>query len=299
MAGTSAVGRRPFGEAGRIGTVLLAVAAAVWAGDRAMANPLVHLKSDVWGCVDPNVAPALNDDGEPRRNDRQWVARTAAEGECVRISTRSVWEPLSTDHNGLTYVACRGTTGKPGSFWAPTSAIGPAAPVQAATPPPPPPAPSEGTAPSAPPMQLARSRISPVVPRPTRVAHAPAAQVETTQPLPAPETAEASASGPRAADKGSATGGITVLAMLSFAAWGIRRALRGPKARVRSATSGKGQATTARGESARRVGLTISLGAARPDVRPTVPATSKGGGNSVRNLQLLCERCNLLKSNRI
>ena len=42
----------------------------------ATAETLVHLKKAVWGCVDPNVTPTINDDTNPARRDPQWVART-------------------------------------------------------------------------------------------------------------------------------------------------------------------------------------------------------------------------------
>jgi hypothetical protein len=81
------------------------------------------MKTLVWGCADPKITLRLNHDDDPRRLDRAWVAHMSAQGQCVTISPWSAWEVLSQDHNGVTYVAYRGKTGRPGSFWVPTAAI--------------------------------------------------------------------------------------------------------------------------------------------------------------------------------
>jgi hypothetical protein len=83
----------------------------------AAANTLVHLSKSVWGCVDPNVTPTINDASNPERGDPTWLTRTSELGHCAFITPQSLWELLSPDHNGLTYLAYRGTTGRLGSFW--------------------------------------------------------------------------------------------------------------------------------------------------------------------------------------
>jgi hypothetical protein len=97
---------------------MLASAGMVLFAQGATAGTLVYLTKTAWGCVDPNVTPTINDDTNPGRRDPQWVARTSDEGHCVIITPDSLWESLSPNYNGLTYVAYRGTIGKPGSFWA-------------------------------------------------------------------------------------------------------------------------------------------------------------------------------------
>ena len=207
------------------------------AGDRRIHLPPANapwptsastMKSVVWGCVDPNVTPHLNDPRDPRRSDPQWIATTSAEGQCVTISTRSIWEPLSADHNGLTYVAYRGTIGKPGSFWVPTAEIASTAPVETA-PIPPPSAPTEA----------ARTRVPQVVPAPVPTVAAPAIQVPATpdaapqsspvqepEQAPAPSVPEAQTSGNGSSGGG---GGVVVIVVLLLVAWSMRRISRRSK----------------------------------------------------------------------
>lgn len=87
------------------------------------ARTLVHLNKAVWGCFNPSVAAIINDETNPGRFDRAWVARTSDMGECVTITPGSVWEPLTASRNGFTYVAYRGTAAKPASFWVPTGSL--------------------------------------------------------------------------------------------------------------------------------------------------------------------------------
>ena len=92
-------------------------------GHDASAETIAHLTRTVWGCVDPNVAPSINDASNPRHLDPQWVIKTIAEGKCVTLAPGGNWAILSHDYNGLTYVGARGTAGPSGSFWVPTSAL--------------------------------------------------------------------------------------------------------------------------------------------------------------------------------
>jgi hypothetical protein len=89
----------------------------------AHAETLVHLSRPVWGCVDPNEAAHLNDNSNPAKSDPQWVARTAADGQCVKLGSVGQWATLSENYNGLTYVGHRGGDGRTGSFWVPTTAL--------------------------------------------------------------------------------------------------------------------------------------------------------------------------------
>lgn len=116
-------------------TWLLASAGVGMVTAGAQARTVVHLKKTVWGCVNPAMAAIINDDSNPGRYDPAWVARISNMGECVTISPRSVWEPLTGDRNGFTYIAYRGTTAKPGSFWVPTADLVFPPPEPAASPP--------------------------------------------------------------------------------------------------------------------------------------------------------------------
>jgi hypothetical protein len=89
----------------------------------AHAETLVHLSLPVWGCVDPNEAAHINDNSNPAKSDPQWVARTAADGQCVKLGSVGQWATLSENYNGLTYVGHRGGDGRTGSFWVPTTAL--------------------------------------------------------------------------------------------------------------------------------------------------------------------------------
>lgn len=89
----------------------------------AHAETLVNLSRPVWGCVDPNEAARINDNSNPAKSDPQWVARTAADGQCVKLGSVGQWATLSENYNGLTYVGHRGGDGRTGSFWVPTTAL--------------------------------------------------------------------------------------------------------------------------------------------------------------------------------
>ena len=258
------------------GTVLLAIATAIWTGDHAMASPLVHMKNGVWGCVDPNVAPVLNDDADPHRTDRQWVARTAADGQCVRISTHSAWEPLSEDHNGLTYVAYRGTVGKPGSFWVPTAAIDFATPVEATTPPPPPPASPEPVPTEAPQVAPAPADPAPAaqVPSTPEVAQQSPQAPPAPEPTPAPTSAapEASTSG-----SGSSGGGVAAVVIVLLFAWALRRVFKSSAGSGRRPVAEKSRATSVPMAQTRRVIEPVVARNAFPEVRASAPAAPSSG----------------------
>jgi len=103
---------------------LLCIASvAILFSQTASAETLVHLSHPVWGCVDPNEAAPINDNSNPARADPQWVARTAAVGQCMMLGSVGEWDTLSENYNGLTYVGHRGGGGPTGSFWVPTSAL--------------------------------------------------------------------------------------------------------------------------------------------------------------------------------
>ena len=60
-----------------------------------------------------------------------------AYGQCVRITTQSPWAVIGSDQDGVTLVSYRGSVGRPGSFYVPTSALdfsAPVTPPQDATP---------------------------------------------------------------------------------------------------------------------------------------------------------------------
>ena len=214
--------------------LMIAAAAAGWLAPDASANSVVRMSRTVWGCVDPNVAPAMNDPRNPNRSDPQWVEKSRTEGECVSISSRSVWEPLSQDHNGLTYVAYRGTTGRPGSFWVPTSAMTLVAPLAAVPPPAPAPSPPVPVTPLTQPT-AARPES------PQRLAAAPAEPPPPAMATPAPAPVEAKepdgsvANTGTTSEGGSAGGGLTALLFLLGGGWLVRRLLRRSKRRGRVA----------------------------------------------------------------
>jgi hypothetical protein len=80
-------------------------------GHNAAAETIAHLTQNVWGCVDPNVTPSINDTSDPGHLDPKWVVRAITEGKCIRLTPVGQWATLSQDHNGLTYVGARGTAG--------------------------------------------------------------------------------------------------------------------------------------------------------------------------------------------
>lgn len=218
--------RREFDWPPLLAMWLLAAAATAFFGEGAFANPLIHMKRTVWGCVDPNVTPDLNDDRDPRRSDPQWVARTSAVGQCVTISPQSIWEPLSPNYNGLTYVAYRGKTGRPGSFWVPTAAIDFTEPLEV-IPPPPSPRPEASPAPAPELAAAAAPRVAPVPPqvRPASLQLADTVAQVSVAPVPAQATVSGSAEDPNSRS-GSFGGGIAILLVLLGGASVIRRSVR-------------------------------------------------------------------------
>ena len=208
---------------------MVAAFAAGWPSAAVSAGPLVRMTRTVWGCVDPNVAPAMNDPQNPSRLDAHWVEKSRTEGECVSISPRSVWEPLSQDHNGLTYVTYRGTTGKPGSFWVPTTAMTPVAPAASLAPPSPA---ATLRVPAASVAQPASARpASP--PRPATIPAATMAPPVTTPVQPPPDAPPASNGS--TSQGGSAGGGLAMLLVLLGGGWLVRRLMRRGKHRGRAA----------------------------------------------------------------
>jgi hypothetical protein len=259
---------------------LLAIGAFTCTSWCASANQLVHMKRLVWGCVDPNVALNINDLRDPRRFDAQWVARTSAEGQCVTISTRSVWEPLSVDHNGLTYVAYRGTTGRPGSFWVPTTEIVLSA-LGETTPLPPPSAPTEP----------ARIEAPQVIPAPRLPVEAPTAEVPAlpvapTQP-PGQEPTQASTQSITAAqsspsDSPSKGGNVVVVIIVALllVTWGVRRMSRRPKQSNRRPKVETKRATSVPTRPVPGVAERMAVRNVVAELRVTGPvATARSGGN--------------------
>ncbi len=103
----------------------------------AHAETVVHMKSQVYGCEKALSARALNNQADPRQNDPHWIAYVMGYGQCVRITTQSPWAVIGSDQDGVTLVSYRGSVGRPGSFYVPTSALdfsAPVTPPQDATP---------------------------------------------------------------------------------------------------------------------------------------------------------------------
>jgi hypothetical protein len=203
-----------------IAVSLVALATACGAGSQAFAKPLVHMTHTTWGCVDPNIAPEMNDPENSRRSNPAWVAKARADGQCVMISSRSLWEPLSDSYNGLTYVAYRGTIGKPGSFWVPTSALEPAA-LSGLNPPPPPPIAHQPSVVARSAPAAAPSLTSQPVGDPSTVTAPPTVAKTPTVPEAVPTPAAAAPSSDT--KSGSPAGAIAILLVLVVAGLLIRR----------------------------------------------------------------------------
>ncbi len=280
------------------GALMIAAAAVGWLAPDALANPLVRMTRTVWGCVDPNVAPAMNAPRNPDRSDPQWVEKSRTEGECVSISPRSVWEPLSQDHNGLTYVAYRGTTGRPGSFWVPTAAmtrVAPPAKVPPPAPAPSPPGPATSVAqPTAArpesPQRPAAALAEPIPPAMATPASAPLAAKEPDGPV---------ANTVTTSQGESAGGGLTALLFLFGGGWLVRRLLRRSKRRGRGAplqapkrTSSSVPATNGKHRSTKAPplpsGPTIVMGGLRVELQsspraPSAPVRGTGRSSHIWN----------------
>lgn len=183
----------------------------------ASAEALVHMSRSVWGCFDPNVTPALNDDTNPNRDNPQWMAQTAAAGQCVIITPGSLWKPLSPDYNGLTYVTHRGAIGAPGSFWVPTAAINFSSPVEA--------------------VPAATQALLPpkASQAPTATANAGPEIQTTTQDQPAAADPASAAPNPPTSDTGS-SGGVVVVVLVILAVNWLARRPRRQKAKDRGRT---------------------------------------------------------------
>ena len=204
----------------------------------AQARDLVRLSRTVWGCFNPSIAAIINDPANPGQSDPAWAAKTREMGDCVTITPRSVWQRLTTDRDGFTYVAYRGTTAKPGSFWVPTGALVPAPPEPAAS------APVQPL--PAPPVQEAPPEPAPPEPAPPEPAPPPVQEPQTQQaivtpPVAMPDSAPtAVAPAPQAGGSG---GGFWLWALLLGGGfWALTR--RGRK--KRKAAAAKASATTSR-----------------------------------------------------
>lgn len=161
------------------------------------AETLYHMTRTVWGCFDPNVTPTINDPSNPEHSNPQWVAQTAAQGQCVLIPPVGLWKARST-FNGMTYVTNSGTIGSPGSYWVPNSAIHFSSPVH--------------TAPTAPQAQ-APAGIPHTKPTPAPVN--PAAQpTPQNQPATSDITSTSSAS---PGDDSSSSSGAVIIALIALA----------------------------------------------------------------------------------
>lgn len=221
----------------------------------ASAETLYHMTGTVWGCFDPNVTPTINDASNPGYGDQQWIAQTAAQGQCVLISPAGLWRARSS-FNGMTYVIHSGSIGSPGSFWVPTSAINFSSPVRTAPPAPQAPVPVEAPS-TAVPAELA------VQPPP--------------QDQPTAADATSTPSAPAADDTGS-SGGVVVIVLVVLAAfWMIRRSLsKGGKKRVKKTVPVKARPSAAVRTPARTAAIT-------PQVQPgkvssgRPPSSSKPG----------------------
>ena len=273
--------RQDLGGGALLRLGLLAIAASAWTSPRALAHQLFHMKRTVWGCFDPNVAPYLNDARDPRRSDPQWVTRTSVVGQCVIISTRSIWEPLSQNYNGLTYVAYRGTTGKPGSFWVPTAAIDFTAPVEVIAPQPHPQPPSpEADQPQAP--QIASA---PLAAAPAPAVQVPIAPVAISQPTPRPEPDQAPASvAPEAATSGSGSsgGGVVAVLLLLLFAWIFRRTFRRRTSSSRRHVAAEGPVISAPRGSTRAAGEAVSARKASLDGQILVSPAGAAGWSEAK-----------------
>jgi hypothetical protein len=183
----------------------------------ASAETLVHMSRSVWGCFDPNVTPALNDETNPNRDNPQWMAQTAAAGQCVIITPGSLWKPLSADYNGLTYVTHRGAIGASGSFWVPTAAINFSSPVEAVP---------AATQALLPPKALQA---------PSATANAEPEVQTTTQDQPAAAAPASAPPSPPTSDTGS-SGGVVVVVLVILAVIWLARRPRRQKAKNRGRT---------------------------------------------------------------
>ena len=264
--------------------LLFVVAAVASSSGHASAGSLVHMRKTVWGCVDPNAAPTMNEYLASTRADPAAIERTRVEGQCVTISSKSLWEALSADHDGITYVAYRGTAGKPGSYWVPTSALVPA-PVEAAVPPPAPSTPLEVQPPAA--MEPPRQTTYPPVGPPSSSKH-PAAAVPQALPAPdtgdrpKPDTTQPSPPSTAPSQQGGSGGGLWGLAFLAVAGWVVSRLFkRGKRPRSVSRTAPPPRPVPA--TAARPAPRTVSVPAARPpppavsgSVSPRTPVVPAG-----------------------
>jgi restriction system protein len=104
-------------------TRALIIACATLVPGVATAETLIHLKAEVYGCHKARAARAINNTDDYRQSDGRWVAYVVSDGQCVRITSHSSWAVTGADDDGVTLISYRGTIGKPGSYYVPTSEI--------------------------------------------------------------------------------------------------------------------------------------------------------------------------------
>lgn len=217
-------------------TVLWIAAGAVLLNKTGSAETLVHLSRPVWGCVDPNEAARINDNSNPARSDPQWVARTAAVGQCIMLGPVGQWATLSENYNGLTYVRHLGGVGPTGSFWVPTSALV----IDAKQSTPAVAAPQPAVQPRAVKRQIAVAKPSTET-APTPQPASPASSPVTAAPEPAPTSSTAPPSSPQ-----QSGGSITIWVILGvlFVLGLFGRSKRKKKSGQRKPAKTKGEPPT-------------------------------------------------------
>ena len=210
---------RAFPKSSRI-YLLVGVSLGTFGHD-ASAETIAHLTRAIWGCVDPNVAPSINDASNRSHLDPQWIIRTAAEGQCVILPPGGKWANLSDDYNGLTYVAARSTVGRSGSFWVPTSALvvdppatlRTASPSQAVTKPPP----TETSAAQKPKQAAVENSDSESNKKNPTAAILPTPPADVAVPAPSQSTFQSPSS------QGNGVGGWVLSTLVALTAFGVLR----------------------------------------------------------------------------
>lgn len=225
---------------------------------KARAETLYHMNSTVWGCFDPNVTPTINDPSNPEHSDPQWVAQTAAQGQCVLISSTGLWKARSA-FNGMTYITNSGPIGSSGSYWVPNSAIDFSSPVH--------------TVPTAP-QAHAPMDTSQAQPKPAPVN--PAAQ-PAPQDQPAASDATSTSSATPSEDTGSSGGAVIIVLVALAACWMIGRSLsKGSKKRTKKAVGTKVRPVATANSHTQATSITIQVQPPKNVSRP-VPSPGKPG----------------------
>jgi hypothetical protein len=224
----------------------------------ASAETLYHMSSTVWGCFDPNVTPTINDASNPDYDNPQWVAQTAAQGQCALISSAGLWKVRSS-FNGMTYVTHSGSIGSSGSFWVPTSAIQFNSPVNTVPVAPKPPAPAEAA--------QAQSTTTPAEP-----AIQPAPQNQPIDP-----DATSTSSPPPADDTGSSGGVIVAVLFILAAFWLIGRFLtKGGKKKVTLPVDAKARPSVVVQSPARTTSITLQVRSGKSSSRQSSSPSKPG-----------------------